>query len=458
VVQSVALEAQRRARAEALGLPPVQVREVLVVHGVLWGKGRLFPALCARGAAVANTIRLTVPAGRFKIKNWQLVRSLLRGHAMVPLPRTWLSLGVGLVALALAFSPGRPAYAQKKADFKKDTIKTFDGVKLSATYYPNAGGKKDACVLLLHNIDRKKGGHSHQDNQDELAAALQKKGYCVLQFDFRGFGDSKSVSEDFWKFPGNTGTNLGMKVNSREPPTTIDHKKFSSAYYMSLVHDIAAAKAYLDRRNDAGEANTSSVIIIGSGEGATLGALWLYTECSRYRDKTPPGTFATTPTLGDPEISDVAGAVWLSISPTLDRRRVPVSKWLQVVGKDRKVPMAFVHGKNDRSGETLANTYLRLIKGSAKGPKGGDYKQTGKKAIDGTSLTGSALLKERSARDWIGNTYLEEVMEKRGSKERVARKSQASTYYYFIKPRTYQVSKKGGEDAPQVVLSLFGIR
>jgi hypothetical protein len=381
---------------------------------------------------------------------------------MLPLSRTRLSLGVGLVILALMAGPVRPAHAQKKkkGDTKEVEIKTFDGVRLSARFYPNPSGKKDACVLMLHNINRRKGGGSHQDNQDALAEALQAKGYAVLQFDFRGFGGSKQVSEDFWKSPGNTPANLGVRFGRGDPPTTIDHKKFSANYYLSLVHDIAAAKAYLDRRNDAAEANTSSVILIGSGEGATLGALWLLTECIRYRDKTPPPIIpGMKPTLGDPEINDVAAAVWLSISPTLAGKKLPgrgLVDWFKIVGRDRKVPMAFVHGKSDIAGGKLAEVYLKAIKGTLKGPKsGGDFPLTGKEAIDGTRLTGSALLKLKSTQRWIVNKYLEKVMEKRGSKERLARSSLKSAYWYYKKPATYRLSKKAGDDAPHVELSLF---
>ena len=108
-------------------------------------------------------------------------------------------------------------------------------------------------------------------------------------------------------------------------PVAIDHKDFQAAYYRYLVNDITAAKAYLDRRNDDGELNTSNTIVIGAGEGATLGALWLAQECRKKRDKNPPpmGGIARPPMLAESEGKDVACAVWLTISSKLAGAGVP---------------------------------------------------------------------------------------------------------------------------------------
>src|ERR1700733_2750774 len=111
-------------------------------------------------------------------------------------------------ALAALLACGALAQENKK-DKDKDKAETskkikftsYDGVELAGTFYPKLpGGKdRDACVMLLHNFDRIKGGNSHQDGWDHLAEELQKEGYAVLSFDFRGFGDSKEVSrEKFW--------------------------------------------------------------------------------------------------------------------------------------------------------------------------------------------------------------------------------------------------------------------
>src|SRR4051794_12638312 len=107
--------------------------------------------------------------------------------------RRTLALALAMALLGLA---GQPIAAQKvkKDNSKKVPLTTCDGVELQASLWPNAGGKKDATVLLLHNFDRAKGGGSHQDGWDDLAGLLHQEGYTVISFDFRGFGESKSVA------------------------------------------------------------------------------------------------------------------------------------------------------------------------------------------------------------------------------------------------------------------------
>src|SRR5438874_1289007 len=107
--------------------------------------------------------------------------------------RTRLTLGLALLGLWLFSCQSVFAQAAKKADAKRVTFKTYDGVELAGTFYPAGGtAKKDATVLLLHDFDHKSGGNSHQDRWDELAERLQQEGYSVLSFDFRGFGESKT--------------------------------------------------------------------------------------------------------------------------------------------------------------------------------------------------------------------------------------------------------------------------
>src|SRR5262245_26381536 len=115
------------------------------------------------------------------------------------LAHSHLVLLAGL-SLALAAWTGS-ASAAEDAQSDRVSFSACDGVELSGTFYPSPRGKKDkdAVVLLLHDFDHRKGGGSHGD-WDKLAEKLQKEGYSVLSFDFRGFGGSKSVRDDFWKF------------------------------------------------------------------------------------------------------------------------------------------------------------------------------------------------------------------------------------------------------------------
>src|SRR5215469_10627606 len=205
---------------------------------------------------------------------------------------------------------------------------TYDEVELSGTFYrsASASGKKDkdTVVLLLHDFRHLKGGSSQEDGWHQLAGQLQKEGFAVLSFDFRGFGNSKSVSPKFWEFPHNR---QGIKgASKKNPPASIDEKDFSQGYFINLVNDIAAARAYLNIKNDANEINSSNIILIGAGQGATLGALWLASECRRQKDNQSdrlfPGMLPQFRSLDEPEGNDVAGAVWLTIYPTLEQKAV----------------------------------------------------------------------------------------------------------------------------------------
>lgn len=85
-------------------------------------------------------------------------------------------------ALALTLGAGLGAQAQKTTAGTNVDIKAPDGVVLKGTYY--SAGKTAPGILLLHqcNMDR----HAW----DQLAGDLNKAGFNVLTFDFRGFGES----------------------------------------------------------------------------------------------------------------------------------------------------------------------------------------------------------------------------------------------------------------------------
>jgi hypothetical protein len=366
---------------------------------------------------------------------------------MLSTARTRLALGLALAGLVWVQTQAVLAQAGKeKADFKRVTIKTADGVDLQGYFYP--GGKKEAAVLLLHHFDPKKGGSSQADGLPGLAERLQKEGYTVLAFDFRGFGESKAVGKEFWdlrRSPYNA--QARRKPPGKNPPESIDHTQFSPAYYPYLVNDVAAAKAYLDGRTDT----SSNLVLLGAGEGASVGALWLYSECFRHRDKTPMAfRYDLSP---DPEVKDVACAVWLSVQPHLGGRPQPaVRNWLVTAGKNFKVPMAFLYGDMDNKSVNFAESCEKAIK---TGPKSKlDF--TGKKPIEGTELSGAALLRRGSdAEKFIVKQYLEPVLEKRGSKESARRKIDEQRYYYKIGRGLPVIAKPVGEEVPRVAVHLF---
>ncbi len=372
--------------------------------------------------------------------------------------RTRLALAT---VLGLAFLLLVGTGTGRAADFKRVPILTYDGVKLEGTYYPNPGGKKDACVLLLHNFDPAKGGDSHADGWDHLAETLQKQGYVVLSFDFRGFGQSKTLADPmkFWDMKISRHNQL-IKHGEAKPPETIDQKNFRPQYYRYLVNDVAAAKAFLDRENDAGACNTSNLVLIGAGEGAALGTLWLAFQCHLQRDGNQNAFGA--PILDAPEITDVAAAVWLSISanPNLAGPKA-LHDALREVGRENKVPIAFVYGQKDAKGPGIAKSCLDAIRLPAK--KDLVLKMTGDKAIADTEYVGSKLLDENlQTEDWILNKYLQPVLEARGNPARKKRDLERSRFFWaFPKPgpgASITLAKPQGTDQQgPIPLSKLGI-
>jgi alpha-beta hydrolase superfamily lysophospholipase len=339
-------------------------------------------------------------------------------------------LAAGLLfcgALGSIFLTFQTSYGQGEKDgtFKEAKFDTVDQVELKGSYYPSAAGKDAPCVLLLHKLMTGK-----KERWDKLAAALQKKGYAVLTFDFRGHGESTSVSPEFWKFPHNQKGVAGYKVG--ESKSTINHQDFRAAdYALWLVNDIAAAKSYLDRRNDEGLCNSANLIVMGEDDGATLGAMWLASEFNRYRAV----SLIPIKTDGSSEGKKVAAAVWLSMSPRISSGRagsVPanLTTWLR---DSHKVPMAFLYGEADSQGENLAKSYVKLLRSSgARNPDKNIEKLTDSKAVKGgAKLQGADLLKETLGTDQLIINYLETLKnEKKLSNEYEKRDFDSNNYVW----------------------------
>jgi alpha-beta hydrolase superfamily lysophospholipase len=337
---------------------------------------------------------------------------------------------VAMLAALFWLTPAVPAQ-----DGKKINIQTVDGVTLHGKFYAGKGGDA-ATVLLLHALGEK----SSQKNWVDLAESLRAKGYAVLAFDFRGHGGSTTVDPDtFWqaKFPYN-----GLVSGAREKSSTIDFKGFDKRYYPALVNDIAAAKAFLERKNDARECNTNSLIVIGAEDGATLGAIWMNSEWHRYRVKTdalgnPMVGFGgqPVPDLTKPEGEATICGVWLSISSKLGARQVTLSSVLDLAAKKKAVPMVFVHSMGDKSGSTLAKELVKKIKPPKTSKTFEKYKFTDAVAIPNSSLKGANLLeKSLQTKEFIGD-YLEGVVAAKG-KEWMERDFRKSMYVWYNTGKT----------------------
>jgi pimeloyl-ACP methyl ester carboxylesterase len=249
----------------------------------------------------------------------------------------------------------RPAYAQT-ANAEEVAFFTTDHVELVGTFFPSAKAGKSPCVLLLHRI----GGSRKDAGCETLAQALQKTGYAVLSFDFRGHGESTAVSDGFWYLPNHK----GMK-NSSGNRQRLSHDDFSrTTHFASLVNDIAAAKHLLDLKSREGACDSSAVVVIGTDTGATLGALWVASEWTRWRTMKDMNGKSVKQGL---EGHDIACAVWLNIRPYLHgRHNVPVDDWLGSPVRER-VPMGFLYAANDSAASAFSNELLDKLKPVGRG-------------------------------------------------------------------------------------------
>jgi pimeloyl-ACP methyl ester carboxylesterase len=304
----------------------------------------------------------------------------------------WLGAIVGGVFVALLPS-ARPASVLPKP--QKVQFDTVDEVQLEGYFYGSEPEGKAPAVILLHDL----GGSSQQAGWIQLAKKLQDNGFAVLMFDFRGHGNSTTVDPAFWRVPVNN-----RLKNANPKKQQISYKDFGAGYLPMLVNDIAAARRFLDGKNDGRECNTSNLVLIGAQEGATLGALWLASEWRRKpprkdgegSDQTPHG-------------QDVAAAVWLSISPTLGGPRgatVRLDNWVRPL-RD-KTPMAFLFGEEDKASAALANQLVSVVLKADVPPR---LKHTAARGLK-TKVAGVDLIKSSAADDKI-LAYLQNVLEAR---------------------------------------------
>lgn len=380
-----------------------------------------------------------------------------------------LRLTLGAFALALLLQP-ELTRAQGN-DPKRYTIDTIDGVKLKANLWVGAKGKDGATVILLHDFD-KTGGSCQKDGWNALAAALQKEGHSVISFDFRGHGESIGVDKrKFWdrsdlnpnltlnEFPYNP-RYVKARIKGGEFPETIAHTDFNSLYYPFLVNDIAAVRAFIDRQNDAGTINTKNIVVIGAGQGATLGALWMATEQKRKQAGMMPilGLQVALAQPGGLQFKgaagqDIAAGIFLSPSPTLGGQSVPLMSWLREVGKEEKIPLAFISADNDKAGSQFASRLLlavspNFVTGKAP-PK--ELPFTGEKNI-ATKLTGSKMLDaDLPTESWIVKDYLPPLLEKRTIIAQAAHQFDKFPSFWIFNNRFVPARIKDTDDAPRPI-------
>jgi hypothetical protein len=329
--------------------------------------------------------------------------------------------GFALVAGLFGVMSLSAAQGQAGAESKGEKVHfyTADGVKLQGTFYP--GKRNSPTVLCLHAL----GEDSRKKAWSSLAEALNKDGNAVLTFDLRGHGQSLEIEPaTFWMKPRNVAS-----VKGAPKKDSIEFKDMQKEYYPVLVNDIAAAKAFLDHRNDLGNCNTSSLVLVGAETGATLGALWLNAEWHRFRFD-PPNPMLGIPGKISPnaEGKDTIGAVWLSASSKLGSRQgIALGKLLDRAGKEYATPMVFMYSDADKTGQTIAVNAAKALKGGKSKKDDKKYALTDAVPIKGGGkLTGIGLLQKSLQTEEAIAGYIKEVADAKGKEweERDFRKTQ----------------------------------
>ena len=238
-------------------------------------------------------------------------------------------------AVACVLGCALPASASD-GDGQRVTLTTGDGAELAARYFVGNLGGKSPAVLVLDDV----GEESRPKACDALAKKLAAEGCTVLCFDYRGHGRSTAVTPEFWDDTTNRQFVRGFK--SGAPPEAIAVADFRAGYLPTLLNDVAAARAYLEGRNDVGECNTGQVFVVGFGGGATLGQLWVVSEWSRFR-----ATGFQSKLASAPEGRGVAGCVWVAPRFALDRQAVPMFDLVKKAEQKKSLFVGIVHGPDD---------------------------------------------------------------------------------------------------------------
>src|SRR4051794_2517889 len=119
------------------------------------------------------------------------MRSFMRPYRLLP-----------ILALLVTLAVSPSASGQGKGE--EVNFETIDGVKIQGTYWSSAKAKKAPVVMMLHDFKAGKGGNRGEAGWKSLAEGLNKQGFAVLTFDFRGHGESTTVNPMvFWNYPFN---------------------------------------------------------------------------------------------------------------------------------------------------------------------------------------------------------------------------------------------------------------
>lgn len=169
-----------------------------------------------------------------------------------------------VAAFIVAALTSTPLQAQNRRDRnseKKEVqqveLKTREGLRLSAYYYPSDRGKDAIPVLLIHEWNGQYSPYA------ELAETLQSSGCAVLVPEYRGHGGSKE------------------QINRRGDTVELDPATMRRTDVEAIIRaDMEAAKAFLKDENNEGNLNLNALAVVGVREGSIIAFNWALLDWS----------------------------------------------------------------------------------------------------------------------------------------------------------------------------------
>jgi pimeloyl-ACP methyl ester carboxylesterase len=177
---------------------------------------------------------------------------------------TWIGVGFSLLVLSCIFLLPQTASGQNgPKDEEKEipkpiriSLRTRDGVQLSAFYLAGNLKKDTMPVIMLHDWKESSGAMA------KLALRIQNEGHAVLVPDLRGHGKSTSVVT----------TKPNGLPETRE--LNLDLDNLTKLHITGMIQDVEACKQFLMQRHNEGELNIEKLTVIGAGLGGMLAMNW----------------------------------------------------------------------------------------------------------------------------------------------------------------------------------------
>jgi len=260
---------------------------------------------------------------------------------------------------------------------------TADGIELQGRFH-RANSPKGPIVLLLYPPGGERTMDSNSGDWKGLTKRLNEAGYHVFRFDWRGHGKSTVIKEpercfnpnkNQWTAPFNNKyiKDVGKSKKPNKTDLKLEHITNLAYYFPVLAEDLAAVRLHLDKKNDDNEkgVSSSSIYVIGAGEAAALGLLWMRSEWDRPlvapKQNQLIGLGVVDYTYVPQQLASndydragesIAGAIWLSPTlPRINNGLKTLENWIATAPRMRDSnPMMFIWGEKDAESKGLAKT------------------------------------------------------------------------------------------------------